>query len=236
MWLKKIGNRLFQMEGNIQTMELKADVRANGEFGYHLPVGIDLIEAPAGTPIPAKEAPVGHGPSTGNSNKKPATKWIESPFHSSRNGATIDGIVMHFTAPGSVAGVIDWFTRSSNGICAHYLIDKDGTVYQFVKDGERCAHAAGHNANTIGIEHFSAGEALTDAQSAASAQLCRYLTSEYPTIKYIQGHRFLYGQNESEQGTDCPSKLFGGFTFSALQTWVRLNVGDRYVPTVSSGV
>jgi len=179
---------------------------------------------------------MGHGPATGNVNTKPTTKWIESPYHSSRNGVSIKGVVMHYTAPGSMAGVIDWFTRSSKGVCSHYLIGKDGAVIQFVKDGDRCSHASGHNVDTIGIEHYSHGESLTPAQSAASAQLCRYLVEQYPTIEYIQGHRFLYGQKVSTQGTDCPAGLFGSFNFDSLQQWVRQNVGEKWVPKITSGV
>ena len=233
MWLKKIGNRIFQMTADKSTSELKAEVRPNGELVYHLPGGLDLIDAPEGTaiPLPTSSCPIPpkHGPATGN-NTKPTTKWIPSPYASARNGAAIEGIVMHYTAPGSMAGVIDWFTRSSNGICSHYLIGKDGEVIQFVKDGERCAHAAGHNANTIGIEHYSHGEPMTAAQSEASAQLCRYLVAQYPTLKWINGHRFLYSQVVSQQGTDCPNKLFGEFSFASLQDWVRKNVGEKWVP------
>ena len=39
------------------------------------------------------------------------------------------------------------------GVCAHFVIDTDGTIYQLVNLRIRCRHAIGMNWTAIGVEH-----------------------------------------------------------------------------------
>ncbi len=67
-------------------------------------------------------------------------------------------IVEHYTAGTSFAGA--WWTFEGNhtyngekpGVCAHFIIDKDGTIFQVVDLGIMCRHAVGLNWTAIGIE------------------------------------------------------------------------------------
>ena len=69
-------------------------------------------------------------------------------------------IVLHFTASGagSYAGVHALFDSNARnggelpGVCAHYVVDQDGTIYQQVKLKRMCRHAIGVNDRAIGIE------------------------------------------------------------------------------------
>ena len=65
---------------------------------------------------------------------------------------------------------------------AHYLVKRDGTVLQLVRDDDIAYHAGNwdYNQESIGIEHerYSGGE-LTTAQYQASAQLVQWLTGQY---------------------------------------------------------
>lgn len=66
-------------------------------------------------------------------------------------------IVLHIT-DSSAEAAIDHFSRnlpdggSPPGVCTHYLVDKDGTVYELVPTGIMCRHAIGVNYAAIGIE------------------------------------------------------------------------------------
>jgi N-acetyl-anhydromuramyl-L-alanine amidase AmpD len=114
---------------------------------------------------------VGHGSS--NPHAKPAIKqFIQSPNHSCRNGARIDKIVLHCTEA-SLAGTIEEFQKSGGRqVSAHYVIDRNGDIYQTVSDSDRANHCIGANESSIGIEHVGAEtEALTAPQAAASAAL-----------------------------------------------------------------
>ena len=68
------------------------------------------------------------------------------------------------------------------GVCSHYVIDKDGTIYQLVPRSIMCRHTVGLNYTAIGIEHvgFSDREILRNAkQLDASLRLTRWLRCRY---------------------------------------------------------
>jgi hypothetical protein len=155
---------------------------------------------------------------------KPAIKsFIESPNHSSRVGAKIDTIVLHCTTAETVEGTISWFLNRESRVSAHYVVDKNGAIYQIVRDECSAWHAKAANSKSIGIEIVgTATDRLTDAQSLASAQLVRWLATEYgiPAANVL-GHRFAPG---NEGTTDCPNQLFGDATTDAVAEWVNKNV------------
>jgi N-acetylmuramoyl-L-alanine amidase len=78
------------------------------------------------------------------------------------------------------------------GTCSHYVIDKDGTIYQLVPRSIICRHTVGLNYTAIGIEHVgsSDSEVLHNArQMAASLRLTRWLRCHYGIdAKNVIGH------------------------------------------------
>jgi N-acetylmuramoyl-L-alanine amidase len=68
-------------------------------------------------------------------------------------------IVEHYTAGTSFESAWNHFAANGThlgekpGVCAHFIIDTDGTVYQLVNLALRCRHAIGMNWTAIGIEH-----------------------------------------------------------------------------------
>jgi beta-N-acetylhexosaminidase len=99
-------------------------------------------------------------------------------------------IVQHFTANRSLAAT--WATFASNapdpelrerpGTCAHFVIDRDGRIYQLVRLAVRCRHTVGLNWTAIGIEHVgtSDAEVMGNArQTASSVALSRWLMSRH---------------------------------------------------------
>lgn len=58
---------------------------------------------------------------------------------------TGDAAIAHFTANEPQLGELP-------GVCAHYLIDQDGTVRQLVPDTLMCRHVIGLNDRALGIE------------------------------------------------------------------------------------
>jgi N-acetylmuramoyl-L-alanine amidase len=68
------------------------------------------------------------------------------------------------------------------GVCSHFLIDTDGTIYQLVALGIRCRHAIGMNWTAVGIEHVgtSAGGILANGPMLrASLRLTAWLMARY---------------------------------------------------------
>jgi beta-N-acetylhexosaminidase len=99
-------------------------------------------------------------------------------------------IVIHFTANSSFSATYNTFAadvpdvelHELPGVCSHFVIDRDGTIYQLVSLGLMCRHTVGLNDTAIGIEHVgtSAQEVLGDpAQLRASLRLTEWLRCRY---------------------------------------------------------
>jgi N-acetyl-anhydromuramyl-L-alanine amidase AmpD len=114
-------------------------------------------------------------------------------------------IVLHFAATDSYEAV--WNTFESNapslgespGVCAHYVVEKDGTIHELVPPRIRCRHTIGLNHLSLGIEmvqetgqgsHWADQQILNRRpQIRAVVRLVRWLQSRYevPT-KEVIGH------------------------------------------------
>lgn len=146
-----------------------------------------------------------HHPGTAEPVRKPPIKaFIQSPNHSSRAGADIDTIVVHYTTAGTVSGTIAHFQNPASEVSAHYVIDKNGDIYQMVKDSDKAWHAAQANRTSIGIEHVAKeGDRLTEAQEQSSIRLIKWLMTEYKIPKEnIKAHKQILS-------TKCPGNIFG---------------------------
>lgn len=95
-------------------------------------------------------------------------------------------IVEHYAQASSAAAVYNTFApdrpdpelHELPGTCAHFVVARDGTIFQLVDLGTMCRHAVGLNWTAIGIEHvgFSDREVLGNPrQLAASLRLTRWL-------------------------------------------------------------
>ena len=112
------------------------------------------------------------------------------------NDMEINSVVIHDTE-GDLQSVLSAFQDPSFYASVHYVVDKDGTVYQMVPDKDVAWHAGNWSMNmhSIGIEHigFEAnGNAdYTPAMYKASAELVKYLTNKYDIPRdraHILGH------------------------------------------------
>lgn len=101
-------------------------------------------------------------------------------------------------------------------VSAHYVVDRDGQVYQFVEESNVAYHAGGANRDSIGIEHVcSAQSEPTDAQYQASARLVSYLCGKYNIPKERSN---ILGHQEADRGTDhnCPGRSWNWTSYMAL--------------------
>lgn len=105
-------------------------------------------------------------------------------------GSLIDKnqIILHCTEGSTMEGAYETFASSvaPHRVSAHFIIDRDGTVYQLLNLSDVAWHASQVNHHSIGIEHVAMNqetatrlgvEALlaTDEQYAASAGLVKWL-------------------------------------------------------------
>ena len=109
-------------------------------------------------------------------------------------------IVEHYTVTSTFSQAFNTFApdvpdselHELPGTCAHFVIDRDGTIYQLVKLSIMCRHTVGLNWTAIGIEHvgFSDAQILRDRrQLAASLKLTRWLRCRYGIkVRNVIGH------------------------------------------------
>jgi N-acetylmuramoyl-L-alanine amidase len=99
-------------------------------------------------------------------------------------------IVEHVTATSSFASAFATFAADRPdaelhelpGTCAHFVVDRNGTIYQLVPLNVMCRHTVGLNWAAIGIEHVGLSDAqvLSDrAQMRSSLALTVWLMWRY---------------------------------------------------------
>jgi AmpD protein len=164
-------------------------------------------------------------------------RFVASPNRDARPaGRAIDLLVIHHISlpPGEFGGpgIVELFTNrldpaahpyystlAGMKVSAHFLIRRDGALWQFVPCAERAWHAgesswkgrARCNDFSIGIELEGTGEApFTAAQYRQLARLTRVLKARYP-IRDIVGHSDIAPGRKSD-----PGPHFGWARYRAL--------------------
>ncbi len=164
---------------------------------------------------------------------------LRSPNFGPRpTGAVIDLVVLHSISlpPGEYGGqhvqalfsnTLDWeahpYFQSIRGlqVSAHFFIQRDGSLWQFVDCDQRAWHAglsfyrgrAQCNDDSIGIElEGLEGSAFEAAQYTALAALCHDLAQRYP-ISYLAGHEHVAPGRKHDPGS--------GFDWGGLQQRLR---------------
>jgi N-acetylmuramoyl-L-alanine amidase len=148
---------------------------------------------------------------------KPAIVWKPIPFGAQRKAETAayakrhygsstwrltdpHVIVEHYTASESFSSAYSTFSTDTPdselhelpGVCAHFVIDKDGTIYQLVPMTVICRHTVGLNYTAIGIEHVGTSDVEilhNPRQLNASLRLTAWLMGRYGIeLRNVIGH------------------------------------------------
>ena len=148
-------------------------------------------------------------------------EWAPSPnYTKGRKGRKIIAIVNHITA-GTFPGCLSWMRNPQAKASAHYLVTRQGKVYQMVGDEDTSWHAGavnkpswplydGSNPNryTIGIEHEALpGERLTEMQYQATLWLHKQLIAKHG-IPIDEGHIIGHYRIDSVNRPNCPGPGF----------------------------
>ena len=84
-------------------------------------------------------------------------------------------------------------------VSAHFLVDRDGTIYRLMPETIMARHVIGLNHAAIGVENVGGTKEtpLTKAQLKANIDLVKYLAEKY-NIEYLLGH-YEYPQFEGHE-------------------------------------
>ena len=113
------------------------------------------------------------------------------------------GIVQHYTASSTAGPALNTFEQNRPdveygelpGVCAHYLIDTDGTIMELVPTDIRCRHTVGLNHRTIGIEHV--GNSDSDVVGRPRVLRASLALTSWLRCAYAIGRSNVIGHNES---------------------------------------
>lgn len=138
--------------------------------------------------------------------KQLSLEYLRMRHGINKEQATIEPkmVVVHWTEIYSLESTFDAFnsprlsgranlqTASNLNVLAHFLVDRDGTVFRLIPDTLFARHTIGLNYMAIGIENIGGSKApLTQAQVKSNAELIDYLSRKY-NIEYVIGHHEYY--------------------------------------------
>lgn len=124
-------------------------------------------------------------------------------------------IVLHASAGKSDAGDINWICQAKSGVSYHYLVGRDGEIYEFVDPKFQAWHAGESewkgrkyvNQFSIGVawsNRHDQTEPLTGAQIRGMRDLLNHLAETYPSITDIVTHQMV-APSRKRDPLDCPN-------------------------------
>ena len=124
----------------------------------------------------------------------------------------------------------DIASASALNVSAHFLVARDGTIFQLMPDNWMARHVIGLNYSSIGVENVggegNSKDDLTDAQLQANIKLVKYLKAKYPTITHLIGH------HEYREMENTPLWLEKDDGYRTIKA----DPGDRFMNAVREGV
>jgi N-acetylmuramoyl-L-alanine amidase len=165
-----------------------------------------------------------------------------------RSVEQIDLIVIHCTELPNLAMARDYGERiqheaSQTGNSGHYYVDRDGSLYRYVRPERIAHHTRGYNPRSIGIELVNTGrypdwfdsrhqamtEPYSDAQIDALIALLGLLSIDLPNLRWVAGHEQLDTAQvpaSDNPGTSVARKRDPGPLFP----WARVLAGVTLLP------
>jgi N-acetylmuramoyl-L-alanine amidase len=180
---------------------------------------------------------------------KPAIVWKPIPFGAQRRAEMVQYaarhyglhtwrldhpkvIVEHYTASNSFSSAWNTFANDAPdselhelpGTCAHFVIDRDGTIYQLVPLNTMCRHTVGLNWTAIGIEHVGTSDASilqNPRQIAASLKLTLWLMHRFDiSLPNVIGHNeSLTSRYHRERYAPWRCQTHGDWTHADMQSY-----------------
>ena len=145
-------------------------------------------------------------------------------------GALVDMIILHYTDMTSAQSALDRLCDPEAKVSSHFLISKEGTLYQLVDPVHRAWHAGESswqgrqdiNSYSLGIEldnlgHTFGPEPFPDAQISTLLDLLTELTTSHGiSPQSILGHSDIAPLRKSDPGALFPWALLGQKGFGQI--------------------
>ena len=152
------------------------------------------------------------------------TTYRSPDYRSGQRRSHIDMIVLHSTETNSLEETARCFmTEKERTVSVHYVVDRDGKIYQFVPENRSAYHAGkakwrlvtgeevtNINSRSIGIEfQRGSGQTFTPEQIRAGLELTQSIKNRYniPSDNVV-GHSDIAPSRKSDPGNDFPWELW----------------------------
>ena len=112
-------------------------------------------------------------------------------------------VILHHTVTPTIESAVS--VLRERGLSYHYIIGKDGTVFEMADPHRIAEHAYGFNRDTIGIAFVGGGKfgPVNDIQIKASIKLINELKKEFSKLKTITGHKHVSRNGKSDPQWIC---------------------------------
>ncbi|MCL2830985.1 MAG: N-acetylmuramoyl-L-alanine amidase [Betaproteobacteria bacterium] len=132
-------------------------------------------------------------------------------------------VILHHTSSGDLTSALSTLTQPSSGVSSHYLLGREGEIFQLVAESERAWHAGlsfwggqtDMNSASIGIELDNNGEeAFPPAQIEALLNLLRDIRLRHaiPRANFL-GHADIAPSRKNDPGVLFPWALLAAEGF-----------------------
>jgi hypothetical protein len=242
--------------GSAFVAELRAGALTPQQVQRHAYAALGTAASLVSRPLRAAAPPAAARPAPGAAGAaaapKPRIVWSPIPFGRSRirqmrayarrhyglDRARLRDpkvIVEHFTASSTYGPAFNTFAANAPdvefgerpGVCAHFIVDRDGTIHQLVRLKWMCRHTVGLNHVAFGIEHVgvSDGDVMgRRRQVASSLRLTRWLRSRYGIrLRDVIGHaESLSSPYHRERVAAMRNRTHGDFAPPTMRRYRRL--------------
>ncbi|MEQ9307172.1 MAG: peptidoglycan recognition family protein [Marinoscillum sp.] len=117
--------------------------------------------------------------------------------------------VVHYTVIPTLKQTFDLFLKDSLAsnrsyirdfnvlnVGIHYVIDREGSIYNLLPDSVMARHVIGFNHISLGIENIARDSSeLTYDQLVSNARLINFLKFRYPEMEFLIGHNEYNNKN-----------------------------------------
>ncbi len=153
-----------------------------------------------------------------------STTYRSPDYRSSNRNSPIDMIVLHSTETDSLEETAKCFmVEKERNVSVHYVVDRDGKIYQFVPENRSAYHAGkakwrlvtgeevtNINSRSVGIEfQRGSGQTFTPEQIRAGLELTQNIKNRYNIDpQNIVAHSDIAPERKSDPGNDFPWELW----------------------------
>ena len=158
-------------------------------------------------------------------------------------------IVIHWTGSSSIEGTFNQLnapylpnylpeklqSAGKLNVSSHFLVDRQGTIFQLMPEFWMARHTIGLNRSAIGIENIGSNEApLTKKQLIANAELIKHLVNKFPKIEYLIGHHEYLAFYETPLWEELDSNYYSIKTDPGKEFMKQLNKKIKYLLLLNS--